>query len=45
LLKNKLSWQNGIAFGIGHGGIEALVFVGSAYVNNIVFNLHSHCWC
>lgn len=38
-LKNKLSWQNGIAFGIGHGGIEALVLVGLAYVNNIVFSI------
>jgi len=28
LLKDKLSWQNGVAFGIGHGGIEALVLVG-----------------
>ncbi|MBT9173566.1 MAG: hypothetical protein DDT21_01967 [Syntrophomonadaceae bacterium] len=39
LLKNKLSWQNGIAFGIGHGGIEAIVLVGLAYVNNIVFSI------
>ena len=39
LLQNKLSWQNGIAFGIGHGGIEALMLVGLTYVNNIVFSV------
>ncbi|HAP31474.1 MAG TPA: YhfC family intramembrane metalloprotease [Firmicutes bacterium] len=38
-LKDKLSWQNGIAFGIGHGGIEAIVLVGLAYINNIVFSI------
>jgi len=38
-LKDKLSWQNGIAFGIGHGAIEAIILVGLAYVNNIVFSI------
>ncbi|MFZ5688181.1 MAG: YhfC family intramembrane metalloprotease [Bacillota bacterium] len=38
-LKNKLSWQNGIAFGIGHGGIEALGLVGLTYVNDIVLSI------
>ncbi len=38
-LRDKLSWQNGVAFGIGHGGIEALVLVGLTYVNNIVLSI------
>jgi uncharacterized membrane protein YhfC len=27
-MKKNLSWNNGIAFGLGHGGIEAFVLVG-----------------
>lgn len=38
-LRNKLQWKNGIALGIGHGGIEAIVLVGTAMVNNILFSL------
>ncbi len=38
LLKNRLEWKNGIAFGIGHGGFEAIVIVGLANINNIVFS-------
>ncbi|MGY0374116.1 YhfC family intramembrane metalloprotease [Clostridium sp. JNZ J1-5] len=38
-LKNKLQWKNGIALGIGHGGIEAILLVGTAMVNNILFSL------
>lgn len=37
-LKNKLSWKNGIACGIGHGGIEAVLLVGITYVSNIVLS-------
>lgn len=36
LRKNHLNWENAIAFGIGHGGIEALLLAGSNAVNNIV---------
>jgi uncharacterized membrane protein YhfC len=39
LLKKKLEWKNGVAFGIGHGGIEALILTGLTYINNIVFSI------
>jgi len=29
LLKNKLERKNGIAYGIGHGGIEAILLIGT----------------
>lgn len=38
-LKNELSWENGIAYGIGHGGIEAILLVGTSYINNIMMSL------
>jgi len=37
-LKNRLSWKNGIAYGIGHGGIEAVLLVGLTNVNNLVLS-------
>ncbi len=37
-LKKHLSWKNGVAFGIGHGGVEAIALVGLAYVNNLVYS-------
>ena len=37
-LKKHLSWKNGIAYGIGHGGIEAIVLVGFTYINNLVYS-------
>lgn len=36
LLKKHLSWKNGIAFGIGHGGFEAIALVGATTINNLV---------
>lgn len=39
LLKKELSWGNGVAYGIGHGGIEAIGLVGLSYINNIIFSL------
>lgn len=39
MLKDKLSWKNGIAFGIGHGGIEAILIVGITYIANIVASI------
>lgn len=39
LLRRLLSWKNGIAFGIGHGGIEAILIVGFTYINNIVYSV------
>lgn len=35
LLKKHLSWKNGVAFGIGHGGFEAIALVGTATINNL----------
>lgn len=39
LLKKDLSWKNGVAYGLGHGGIEAIGLVGITYINNIVISL------
>ncbi|HHW74456.1 MAG TPA: YhfC family intramembrane metalloprotease [Firmicutes bacterium] len=39
VLKHELSWKNGFAYGLGHGGIESIVTVGFAYINNLVFSL------
>lgn len=36
-LQKELSYQHGIAAGLGHGGIEAVLLVGMTYVNNAVF--------
>lgn len=38
LIKERRTWASGVAFGIGHGGIEAILLVGMAYVNNLVFS-------
>lgn len=37
-MKKTLSWKNAVAFGIGHGGIEAIVLVGLTLVNYIVMS-------
>lgn len=39
LPKDRLEWKNGIAFGLGHGGIEAVILLGFASINNIVYSL------
>ena len=39
LLKNDLEWKNGIAYGIGHGGIEAVMLVGISYAANLVLSI------
>lgn len=39
LLKDRLAYRSGIAFGLGHGGIEAILIVGLTYLNNLVFSL------
>ena len=36
LLKKHLNWKNGVAFGIGHGGFEAIALVGTTTINNLV---------
>lgn len=38
-LKDKLQWENGIAYGIGHGGIEAMALVGTTIVTNLLFSI------
>jgi uncharacterized membrane protein YhfC len=38
-MKKSLSWKNGVAFGIGHGGIEAIVLVGLTILNYLVMSL------
>ena len=37
-LKDRLNYQNGLAYGVGHGGIESIFLVGIAYINNIVYS-------
>lgn len=39
LLRNILDRKNGIAYGIGHGGIEAVLLVGLSYVGNIIVSI------
>lgn len=36
ILEKKLTYRRGLAAGLGHGGIEAIVIVGMAYINNLV---------
>jgi uncharacterized membrane protein YhfC len=37
LLKKNRTWRDGIAFGIGHGGIEAILFTGISSIRNLIF--------
>lgn len=39
ILRKKLDRKNGIAYGIGHGGIEAILLVGLSYAANIIYSL------
>ncbi len=36
ILKKHHDWKNAVAFGIGHGGIEAILLVGLTYVSNLI---------
>lgn len=38
-MKNTLNRENAILYGIGHGGIEAILIVGLTYVNNLIYTL------
>lgn len=40
ILTNNREWENGIAFGIGHGGIEAIALVGLNYLTFIAIALN-----
>jgi uncharacterized membrane protein YhfC len=37
LLKKRRSYADGLSYGIGHGGIEAILLVGITYINNIFY--------
>lgn len=39
ILKKKRQYPDGLSYGIGHGGIEAILIVGLTYVNNIIFSV------
>jgi uncharacterized membrane protein YhfC len=38
-MKKSLNWKSGIAFGIGHGGIEAMIIVGLTLINYVVISI------
>jgi len=37
LIRKNLNFKRSLAAGLGHGGIEAMLLVGSAYITNLVF--------
>lgn len=39
VLKKHHDWKNAVAFGIGHGGIEAILLVGLTYVSNLMTSM------
>jgi uncharacterized membrane protein YhfC len=39
LLRKKLEHKNAVAYGIGHGGFEAIILVGFTFINNLVYSL------
>lgn len=39
VLKNERSWEDGIAFGVGHGGVEAMLITGGANIQNLIMVL------
>ena len=42
-LKKNRTWYDGIAFGLGHGGIEAILFAGISSIQNlyVIFSLNN----
>ncbi len=38
-LKGRWQIKNGVAYGLGHGGFEALALIGLTYVNNLIFSV------
>lgn len=38
ILKDKREWKDGIAYGIGHGGIEAMLVGGFSYLSNLIYS-------
>jgi Predicted membrane protein len=39
ILKNNREWKDGLAYGLGHGGIEAILLAGLGFINNIILAL------
>lgn len=37
LMQKNLTFRRSLAAGLGHGGIEAMVLIGTAYVNNLIY--------
>lgn len=37
IMEKKLTFRRSLAAGLGHGGIEAMLLIGTAYINNLVF--------
>lgn len=37
LLRGRREWKHGVAYGIGHGGIEAILLAGLPFINNLVY--------
>lgn len=42
VLKKHRSWKDGMAYGVGHGGVEALIIGGMAAISSIVIIILSH---
>lgn len=36
ILQKKMNFQQGVAAGLGHGGIEAIILIGATYISNII---------
>lgn len=39
MMKGRLTLERGIAAGMGHGGIEAIIIIGMTYINNLIYIL------
>ena len=37
IMSKNLTYERGIAAGLGHGGIEAILLVGMTYINNLLY--------
>ena len=37
ILQKKINYQQGVAAGLGHGGIEGILILGITYVNNLIY--------
>jgi len=38
-LKSHLTWENGIGYGIGHGGLESVIFIGAYYLLFLIISI------